>query len=166
MDISYNFDLIYLTILTKFKFSLPANHPTAPNFMLPNPRDFYTIQHEIEERIRQGVIAENVRQRLLEEEVRILRRELMEREMAMQGANRTGISIDERLTMELYSRYPLMHHLNNHWLENPLAFPGNRNLAKDEIKSALDFTQKDKLIMLVSVQFSDLHNLNYALGIN
>ncbi|KAH9806343.1 c2h2-type domain-containing protein [Citrus sinensis] len=137
-----------------------------PNFM-HNPRDFNTIQREIEkERIRHEIItAENLRRRLLEEEVR--RELMMEREMAR--ASEMGLSMDERLSMQLHSRYPLMHQLNNRWLEDRFPFPGSRGMGfghdvlprtlpqfsdamKDEIRNALEVNKKDKLIMLNSFQ--------------
>ncbi|ESR66831.1 hypothetical protein CICLE_v10009572mg [Citrus x clementina] len=147
--------------------ALRVNYSMDPNFM-HNPRDFYTIQREIEkERIRHEIItAENLRRRLLEEEVR--RELMMEREMAR--ASEMGLSMDERLSMQLHSRYPLMHQLNNRWLEDRFPFPGSRGMGfghdvlpptlpqfsdamKDEIRNALEVNKKDKLIMLVSIQF-------------
>ncbi|KAH9654361.1 c2h2-type domain-containing protein [Citrus sinensis] len=142
--------------------ALRVNYSMDPNFM-HNPRDFYTIQREIEkERIRHEIItAENLRRRLLEEEVR--RELMMEREMAR--ASEMGLSMDERLSMQLHSRYPLMHQLNNRWLEDRFPFPGSRGMGfghdvlpptlpqfsdamKDEIRNALEVNKKDKLIML------------------
>lgn len=125
-----------------------------------NPRDFYAIQREIEkERIRHEIVMaelENVHRRLLEEEER--------RELAR--PSKMSISIDERLSMQLPARHPF----ENRWLEDRFAFPRNRgmgfghdalsptllqfsDIAKEEITSTLEVNKKDKLIMLVSVQF-------------
>ncbi|KAJ0091704.1 hypothetical protein Patl1_14572 [Pistacia atlantica] len=144
--------------------ALRANYSTSPSFM-GNQRDFYTIQREIEkDRIRQEIIAEeNIRRRMLEEEVR--RELMMEREMAMHREAKMGLSIEERLTMRLDSRFPFMHQFNNRWLPDRLAFPGNRSLGPgmevlppvfpqlgdamtDENKTALEVDKKDKLIIL------------------
>ena len=113
-----------------------------------------TLQREIEkEIIRHEVIAAEIeRQRLPEEEAR---RELMiEREMAMHRAREMGLSIDDRLLMQLHTRYP--------W------FPFSRNLGlgfghdvlpstpphfSHGLWSGLDVNKKDELTMLVGIQF-------------
>ncbi|KAB1211964.1 hypothetical protein CJ030_MR5G023728 [Morella rubra] len=80
-----------------------------------NPNDFReAIQWELEkERIREEIlVADIVRRRVIEAEVR---RELMiEREMVMQKPTATavGLSVEERLPMRLDSRLPLLHPLD------------------------------------------------------
>ncbi|KAJ0017876.1 hypothetical protein Pint_10682 [Pistacia integerrima] len=100
---------------------------------------------------------------MVEEEVR--RELMMEREMAMHREAKMGLSIEERLTMRLDSRFSFMHQFNNRWLQDRLAFPGNRSLGlgmevlppvfpqlgdamTDENKTALEVDKKDKLIIL------------------
>lgn len=72
----------------------------------------YTIQRAVEkERIRLEILAaENVRRRLLEEEVR--RELMMEREAAQQGSSVTLRSTEAR-TVELNAMFPSVHNFNN-----------------------------------------------------
>ncbi|KAH9768714.1 hypothetical protein KPL71_011706 [Citrus sinensis] len=125
-----------------------GNYSMGPD-LLNNPRLLYTLQREIEkEIIRHEIIAAEIeRRRLPEEEVR---RELMiEREMAMHRAREMGLSIDDRLLMQLYTRY--------------LWFPFSRNLGlgfghdvlpstllhfSHGLLSGLDVNKKDELTML------------------
>ncbi|XP_052295336.1 uncharacterized protein LOC102612797 isoform X21 [Citrus sinensis] len=125
-----------------------GNYSMGPD-LLNNPRLLYTLQREIEkEIIRHEIIAAEIeRRRLPEEEVR---RELMiEREMAMYRAREMGLSIDDRLLMQLYTRY--------------LWFPFSRNLGlgfghdvlpstlphfSHGLWSGLDVNNKDELTML------------------
>ncbi|KAH9704130.1 hypothetical protein KPL70_011337 [Citrus sinensis] len=126
-----------------------GNYSMGPD-LLKNPRLLYTLQREIEnEIIRHEIIAAEIeRRRLPEEEAR---RELMiEREMAMHRAREMGLSIDDRLLMQLHTRYP--------W------FPFSRNLGlgfghdvlpstpphfSHGLWSGLDVNKKDELTMLV-----------------
>ncbi|XP_052295320.1 uncharacterized protein LOC102612797 isoform X6 [Citrus sinensis] len=125
-----------------------GNYSMGPD-LLKNPRLLYTLQREIEnEIIRHEIIAAEIeRRRLPEEEAR---RELMiEREMAMHRAREMGLSIDDRLLMQLHTRYP--------W------FPFSRNLGlgfghdvlpstpphfSHGLWSGLDVNKKDELTML------------------
>ncbi|KAB1211963.1 hypothetical protein CJ030_MR5G023729 [Morella rubra] len=80
-----------------------------------NPNDFReAIQWELEkDRIREEIlVAEIVRRRVIEAEVR--RELMMEREMVMQKLTATavGLSVEERLAMRLDSRLPLLHPLD------------------------------------------------------
>ncbi|KAL9419180.1 hypothetical protein AB3S75_037021 [Citrus x aurantiifolia] len=126
-----------------------GNYSMGPD-LLNNPRLLYTLQREIEKEIirHEMIAAEIERRRLPEEEVR---RELMiEREMAMHRAREMGLSIDDRLLMQLYTRY--------------LCFPFSRNLSlgfghdvlpstlphfSHGLLSGLDVNKKDELTMLV-----------------
>ncbi|KAJ0081898.1 hypothetical protein Patl1_10828 [Pistacia atlantica] len=63
---------------------------------------------------------------MLEEEVR--GELMMEREMTMHREAKMGLSIEERLTIRLDSRFSFMHQFKNRWLQDRLAFPGNRSL--------------------------------------
>ncbi|KDO42625.1 hypothetical protein CISIN_1g0467712mg, partial [Citrus sinensis] len=124
------------------------NYSMVPD-LLNNPRLLYTLQREIEKEIirREIIAAEIERRRLPEEEAS---RELMiEREMAMHRAREMGLSIDDRLLMQLHTMYP--------W------FPFSRNLGlgfgndvlpstlphfSHGLWSGLDVNKKDELTML------------------
>ncbi|KAL5772928.1 hypothetical protein ACOSQ2_012852 [Xanthoceras sorbifolium] len=144
--------------------ALRANYSTDPNF-IRSQIEMYTIQREIEkEKIRLEIIAaENVRRRLLEEEVR--RELMMERETAGRVSSETGLSTEESHTTQLDLRFPFKHKLDNVLLEDRLAFPENRSLGfgldmlppifpqlsdavMDENKSIVEVNKKGKLIML------------------
>ncbi|XP_024041452.1 uncharacterized protein LOC112098933 isoform X2 [Citrus clementina] len=125
-----------------------GNYSMVPD-LLNNPRLLYTLQREIEKEIirREIIAAEIERRRLPEEEAS---RELMiEREMAMHRAREMGLSIDDRLLMQLHTMYP--------W------FPFSRNLGlgfgndvlpstlphfSHGLWSGLDVNKKDELTML------------------
>ncbi|KAH9768705.1 hypothetical protein KPL71_011702 [Citrus sinensis] len=125
-----------------------GNYSMVPD-LLNNPRLLYTLQREIEKEIirREIIAAEIERRRLPEEEAS---RELMiEREMAMHREREMGLSIDDRLLMQLHTWYP--------W------FPFSRNLGlgfgndvlpstlphfSHGLWSGLDVNKKDELTML------------------
>ncbi|KAJ6406958.1 hypothetical protein OIU84_010467 [Salix udensis] len=152
-----------------YEQALQASYSNADPRQIPEPMRNELILRQIEkERIREEIIAQEMAwRRGLEVEVR---RELMvEREMAMLGGR--GMSFEERLTMRLNSRQPLLPgpFLNqfDSWLEDRLAFHGHgvsymlppvprlpesemKLLPEPEMKPSTE-NNKDKLIVLVSL---------------